>query len=81
MKRYQWEWIETAEKHGRPFHEILRAAMQLAQEFPSRKGYHHDVLEQTEFMLKTVMQCIHDEKTGTANDPVKVQACRDGAPV
>ena len=67
MRQYQWDWIEVAERHRYPFAELLGAAIELSQEFPSKVGYQADILENTKYLLMITMKLIHEDQHHVAN--------------
>lgn len=68
MKQYQWDWIELGERQKYPFPELLQAAIELSEEFPSERGYHWDILDNTRFMLRMVAKAVHEETYPPLND-------------
>jgi len=68
MKQYQWDRIEVAERHNYPFFELLGAAIELSEEFPSQRGFNCDILDNTQFMLYMVAKAVHEESYPPLND-------------
>lgn len=72
MKRYQWDWVPLAEEHGYGFQDILREAMGLARNFPSRHGYQYDVLDSTKYMLWVINGMIQGKSHKASNDRILI---------
>lgn len=67
MQPYEWAWIPLAIDNGWEFSDIIRMAVELAWEFPTRNGYDYDVLDSTRYMLRVINQMIYEKNHGVIN--------------
>ena len=71
MRPDEWDRAALAERHNFPFYGVLGEAIGMAHEFPTEKGYDHDVLSQTHRMFRVIAEIIEREKCQVSNDIFK----------
>lgn len=67
MRVYEWGWVKFVEDNGYPLIDVLDAAITLAHEFPTHKGYDADVIDKTRYMLMVIRSGIYEEQMGVTN--------------
>lgn len=60
MKGWFWDAVPVLERSGYPLEELLSAALQLAEDLPSGRGFDLDVLDATAVMIKAAYCSMQD---------------------
>lgn len=67
MQIFEWNRVTEVEAAGYPFDEILDAALIMAEEFPTQRGYEADVLDKTKYMLMVIVTELYQERMNVSN--------------